>query len=464
MKRGLKNLFSVTLGELIGPFLGFFIIAYLARILGVKYFGMINFAQAIFSYGLILNYLGLPTLGTREVARNKQVESTVSSILGLRLFLSFIGFILILIITLFLPKDSEAKTLIILYGFTLFAIGLVLEWFYQGKEAMEYLAYSKIINSGVYFLLIIIFVRGKQDIYFVPIAFFLSNLSNTFFLLFIYTKRFGKLRLGFNWKQWKGLLRFALPLGVASIFIQFGQYFTPSLLGFIKGNVAVGYFSAAYKLVSLIAMVDRVFTIIALPMITRYYSSNDSERLKVLLSHLQKLLITVILPIIAGGIILAKEVVAFVYGINYYASASIFQILIFFFGITIFVSLFGVSLIASGKESAYARSIGAGTLTNVVLNPFLTFFFGAIGSAISVVMAEGVTLTFASSNYRKFNKIKILQHIPKPLLATCLMVVFLLLCSNVNLFLKIIGGVLIYVGFLFLIKGISIRDLELRAQ
>ena len=466
MRRGIKNLFSVTLGELVSPILGFFIIAYLARILGVRNFGMINFAQAIFSYGLLLNYLGLPTLGTREIARNLDPEKIVSSIISLRFFLSLIGFILISIITLILPKDNQTKSMIIIYGLSLFAIGLFLDWFYQGKEAMEYLAYSKILNYSLYFIFIIGFVKNQQDVYFVPIGFLLSNFTSTLFLLLVYRKRFGKLRFEFKIKEWKKLLRIALPLGVASLFIQFGHYFTPSLLGFIKGNIAVGYFSAAFKLVTMIALVDRVFTIIALPMITRYHSLNNPDILKLLLNRLQKLLITVVLPIVVGGIILAKEIVVLVFGSNYSASVPVFRILIFFFGITIFISLYGVSLIAAGKESRYARCIGFGTLTNVILNPFLVIFLGAIGSAIAVVLAEGVTLIFTASNYRKLSGAgrRLLQAVPKPLFVTCIMVFFLLLLPDINIFLKIFGSIIIYGGFIFLIKGLSIKDLELRNE
>ncbi len=271
MKRPIKNLLFVTLGELLGPLLGFFVLAYLARILGVANFGMINFAQAIFSYGLLLNYLGLPTLGTREIAGNKAPEKIVGSILSLRLMLSLLGFGLILIISLALPRNNATKNLIILYGFSLFAIGLFLDWFYQGKEAMEYLTLSRIINYLVYFLFVLILIRRQDNFYFVPISFFFGNLSIVLFQLSVYQRRFGKIRLVFNWNEGKQLLKMALPLGLVSIFIQFGQYLTPTLLGFIKGDVAVGYFSAAAKLVAMIAIVDRVFTIIALPMITRFF-------------------------------------------------------------------------------------------------------------------------------------------------------------------------------------------------
>jgi O-antigen/teichoic acid export membrane protein len=284
------------------------------------------------------------------------------------------------------------------------------------------------------------------------------------FQLIVYRKRFGKIRFGFNWNDWKGLLKLALPLGAVSLLIQFGQYFTPSLLGFIKGNIAVGYFSAAAKLVLTIAIIDRVFSIIALPMITRYHSANNPDLLNQLLNRLQKLLLAIVLPIVNGGIILAKEIIVLVFGRNYLPAVPVFQILIFFFGITIFVSLYGTSLIAAGKESRYARSVGTGTLTNVILNPFLVTFFGAIGSALTVVLAEAVTLTFAVSNYLRLNRIKFLPYLFKPILATCLMATFLLLLPNINIFLKILGSIIIYGGFIFLIKGLSISDLEIKRQ
>jgi len=474
MRRTFKNLLFVALGEFLGQLLGFFILAYLARTLGVANFGMINFAQALFSYGLLLNYLGLPTLGTREVARcqpwgQRRTGSIVSSILSLRLFLSLLGFILISIISLTIPKSYETKTLVILYGFSLFTTGLFLDWFYQGMERMEYLTISRIINYSAYFLFVVIMIHRPNDFYFVPIGFFLGNFFVVLFQLLVYQSTYGKLRFVFNWPSGKELLKMALPLGIVSILIQFGQYFTPSLLGFIKGNAAVGYFSAAAKLVTMITIIDRVFTIVALPMITRYYAGNNPMLLQLLLSHLQKLLIALVLPIIVGSVILAQDIVVLIYGENYLPASSVFRILIFFFGITIFTSLYGVSLIAGQKEKRYAQAIGLGTLTNVILNPALVILFGPIGSAITVVGSEAVTLIIAHHYYQKFiNSIGLTKgwgfqsgYALKPLFATCLMALFPLLFPNINIWLKIFGCIILYFGILILIKGITKSDLRL---
>ncbi len=465
MKRNLKNLLLVALGEFLGPLLGFFVIAYLARVLGVANFGRINFAQAVFSYGLLLNYLGLPTLGTREIARQQNPEKIVPVILSLRLILSLFGFVLISLISLALPKGIETKTLIVLYGFSLFTTGLFLDWFFQGKEAMEYLAISRILNYTVYLLFVLLTIHNQNDFYFVPIGFFLGNLTIALFQFLVYEKRFGKIRLTLNWQDSRRLLKMALPLGIASLFIQFGQYFTPTLLGLIKGNQAVGYFAAAYKLVMMIAIFDRVFTIVALPMITRFYTLNNPNLLQQLHNRLQKFLIFGVLPILIGGVILAKDIILLVYGTNYWQTVILFQILIFFFGITIFVSLYGVSLIAAQKEFQYAKAIGFGTLTNILFNPFLTFYLGALGASITVVLAEAVTLTFALINYHRIGGIigfgRLKQILPKSLFATCLMAFFLLLFSNSNLFLRMVGAFIIYGGLLFLVRGITQDDFRL---
>lgn len=461
MKKVSQNLIFVTGAEILNPLIGFLIFAYLARILEVNLFGKINFAQAVFSYGLLLTNLGLPTLGTREIARvgslSQNPSPILSSILGLRLSLSVVAFILLSIVTLLLPKENDTKLLIILYGLSLFAGVLIIEWFYQGIEKMEYLTLSRLVTSLVYLLFIFTFVKTKESFYLVPVGFLASNIINMLFLLGIYRKKFGKLQLKFDIKKYQDLLKLALPIGLASIFIQFSQYLTPILLSFLKGDSAVGYFSVAYKLVFFIGIIDRVFSINALPIISRYYAQESPRQLQTLFNRLQRLILIIILPVIFGGIVLSKEIVNLVYGTNYSLSIPVFRVLMLYFGFTMLVSLYSISLISQGKEPSYAWAIGLGTLTNIIINPLLILIFGTNGSAIAIVTAEFVTLY--SLIKRQGSRFSLTTFI-KPLIASCLMSVFLLLFSNITIILKLLGGIAIYFLSLRLMQGISIKDLR----
>ena len=81
-RRILKNFVSLSFSQIVTKALGLVSVAYLARVLGAEGFGKIGFAQAILAYFMLLVNLGLSTLGTREVARNREeISRYVNNIL-----------------------------------------------------------------------------------------------------------------------------------------------------------------------------------------------------------------------------------------------------------------------------------------------------------------------------------------------------------------------------------------------
>ena len=461
MTRPAKNFLSLFIGSIGSRLLGFLVTVYLARILDVSGFGKISFALAIFSYGVILTNPGLLLLGTREVAKKKEkIGEYLPTIVVLRLLLALFAFLLILSLLIFLPKSQDTKVLIFFYSLSLLAQVFLLEWLYQGIEEMEYIGISRLSVFFFYLPLVFLFVKDSQKILWVPLFWLIGNIVASLFLMFIFWKRFGTIRLRFNPSLLLPLLRKSLPLGLAAIMIQIYLYFDTLLLGFFKGDESVGWYNSAYKLVFFVLLLDRVFTETIFPLIARYYIESI-EKLKRLLVRYVKLIIALVLPIGVGGTLLASPIMNLVYGPRYEDGVFVFQILIWAVSLSSVNSVYGYGLIGCNREKSYTFAVTIGTIANILLNLLLIPRFGLVGAAWVKLFSEGIIFTLMVIQFEKIVQIQFWKYIPKPFLAAISMGVLIHLLRYLHPLLLIFVGCITYLILLFMIRGFAIEEIPI---
>ncbi len=455
-----KNILSISIGDLLSLTIGFIVTAYLARILGSSGFGQISFALAIFSYSLIIINLGLLTIGIREVAKKRELAfELLNNILGLRLFLALTIFGLVILLTFIVYKFQTIKSLIIIYHLSLFPFAFYLDWFFQGLESMEYIGFAKVINPLIYLILVMFLVRTPDHINLIPIFWFSGVATSTLFLLLVYMTRFGKLKISFRLDLWQGLLRLALPVGLGTICAEIARNFPIVTIGFIKDDISVGNYSAAQKLVYLALIIDRIFFVVLLPAATRYFNENI-EKLKDLLKRSARVITMLIIPIAFGCTVLAPRLITLVYGRGYEKSTTVFQILIWFFVLTIFNTIYCCGLIVTNQEKRYGINILLGTILHIVANPIMTLLWGINGTASSVIISEIFTLGLMYWRFRATIHLKIWFYIPKPLLASLAMAFLIIKLTPNSLPLGFLTGLIFYTVVLYVIKGITNKDIK----
>lgn len=474
--RAVKNFITLFTGDALNYLFNFIATIYLARNLEVSNFGKISFAFAFFGFSSFLTNLGLVSIGTREIAQrlkthNTEHESTfISNVINLRQVLAIITFILVLVVTLLLHKPMPVKLLIIFYGLSLFPFALLMEWVFLGWEKMEFVTIERVLIASSYLVLILIFVRHSSNLLIIPIVFLISNILGAIFLFFIYRYNHKinnintthKYKLAINFKDWLHILRTALPFGIGAILIQFSVNFNTIFLGMIKPDIQVGLYSAAFKFLVFILIFDRVMNNTTFPIISRYYVQGQ-EKLSEVLGRLAKLVFIVSIPICVGGFLLARSITNLIYGSVYEQGFPIFQILVWFFFVTMLNSLYTSTLIAGHKNREYIKAIGFGVLANVILNIILVPIISAYGTAIALVTGEAVTLILLTQLVKPIVRVKLsIINIIKPIFATAVMALCIwLLQTKVSIIPLIIISAIVYSVMILLIKGVSKSDLAL---
>lgn len=167
------------------------------------------------------------------------------------------------------------------------------------------------------------------------------------------------------------------------------------------------------------------------------------------------------IPISFGLFFLSKEIINFFYGKQYLDSVIALQIISWFIFLKFLNFLNGITLFAIDKQKKRLLSVGITALFNIILNLILIPPLGFIGAAIATLITEIFLFilyySFVSKSLYTLNFMPILI---KPLIASIVMSVFLLF-TNINIFISVILGALIYFTVLILIKTFEKDDLKI---
>ena len=212
------------------------------------------------------------------------------------------------------------RYVVILYSASLLPFAFQIEWFYQGKQRVAALGASRAAGLLSFVALLFFIVKSESDVLLVPVAYFVGAALNAAMLYFIYRR--GK-RETSNVNdippanlRWKSLLRQSLPVGAAVIIGQAVLNLPVILLGIFATAFDIGNFSAASKLIFFLLSIDRAVYILFYPLVARTIAASPAEVGKQVSRILNYMLIA-ILPMCAGGLVLARPVIMLVFGSQY---------------------------------------------------------------------------------------------------------------------------------------------------
>ena len=440
-----KNFLVLICGNIIAQIFAIFSTVYLARVLGINGFGKIGFAQGIISYFSLLADFGLRTVGIREIAKNKaEIKKYVSHLLTIRLFLAVVSFILLSVLILFLPKPVDYKILIALFGLNIFPLVFLIDWVFQALEKMEFQAIGDGIRALFYLIFVFLFVKGEKNLMLVPIFFAVSYFMAALFLIYIFVRKFGWIKFSFERKIWKHLILSAAPIGVSGFLLLLGNNINIVLLGFLKGDMAVGSYNAANKLITLPIGLGGFFWTAVFPVMVRYYRESK-EKLRNFMNQFSKMIIFLTTPMVVGGIILAPEIINLVYGKNYSLSILPFQVLMFYLFFTFISAPFYHLLLAVDKQKYFFYGMAIGATVNFVLNLILIPFYNSVGAALAASISYFIMfIVFYIISCKKIIRVPMIKDFLLSFLISLTMG-FLIIRTNFNFIVEFLIGFLFYI-------------------
>ncbi|MBS4029777.1 MAG: flippase [Ignavibacteriales bacterium] len=462
-----KNFSFLTTADIASRLLGFFATAYLARTLGVEKFGIINIGFAILSYGILITNPGIQLFGTRELTKEKNnISEFVGEIVSLRLFLACCACLLLFLFSNVVFASQEIFLVTIVFLLSLIPSAFLLEWVFHAEEKMAIISVSRISAQVTYLAFVLLFVASPKETPFVAIAWLLSIVVSALLLFFLFQKKYS-LRLQWNISslfqqngRWKTILQSSFPIGLGAWLGQIVVNFPPLALAFFLSEKEVGFFSAAFKVVFFLLIIDRIFFFLFYPIIIKTFNLSV-EKLQQTLSLSLKIIITLALPLCVGGTFLAEKIITFIYGNGFEQSAGILQLIVWFVLFTAMHSIFVVGLIGINQEKVFSKTMVVGTIIHILCIAIGAFFFHSIGVSVGFVLGEIITMIMMFKQFSGFVPLNIFQSLPRPLVASFVMATVLSLTISFPLFIQILFGIFAYSFPLFLLGGWTKHDTEL---
>ena len=450
-----RSFLALGSGDALARLIAFGAFVYVGRTLGPAYYGILTFATGVLLYFKNLAECGIDLLGIRHIAEDRsRIASTAPALMGTRLVAGSFLCLSIVLLSRFVLPQPDANVFAI-YSVTLIVIGLDTKWVHLGIHSSRAVAIARTSGELLLVVLVLLTVHSEEHLTRVPIAQVIGDILTAAILWFAMRARGFHLRPRLDWKTSRPVLQRSWPL-VANVLIGLTIYNSDLL--FLRGfydTETVGWYSAAYQLVSFLINLASAYSLSLLPALTRLASDRVQRDLMHQTSTAQTF--AVALPIAVGGCILGPAIIATVFGAEFGPSGAALAILILSIPFTMSKEIDLISLLVLGREKTILRMTAAAVAVNLTLNLLLIPRFGIPGAAVATVSTEAARAGFARwCAWRGGYPMTGWDRRWKVLVA-CAAMAAALLALDYSVFLELPIGALVCLGTLALVGGIRFQ-------
>jgi O-antigen/teichoic acid export membrane protein len=382
---------SLTISNILFPIITF---SYVARVFGPEILGKINFIASLAGFFSLIASFGLSIYGTSVIAKERDDQSSLNNLfsefLSITFLSSMVSTVFYLSLFLFLPKLKNDLGLFLIYGSNVLFTFMSIDWLYQGFEKYQYITIRNIVSKIAFLGSIVLIIRNKGDFLLfggiVFLSFFIPNLHG------LYRARtlvnFRPDFLAFK-KHVRVLLINSSSLITVSIYVVLDN----AILGFLAGDIYVGYYSTAMKITRIITAVSTSVATVLLPRLSYYIENNQIDEFNSLAKKSLHFIYLIALPSFFGVIILAPAIIACLAGKQFSQAVSALRIAAVIIPVVGLTNLIGLQvLIPLGKlkEQFFATFIAA--IASVGLYLLLIPIFKHNGAALATAIAEAIVL------------------------------------------------------------------------
>lgn len=468
-----KNAILNSIRQLLNVVFPLITIPYTSRVLSVNSMGIYNFSSNYASYFLLLASLGIQTYAVREGAKYRDNSSRISDfssqIFTINIISTIISYI-VLIISLQFPFFKKYVLTIIVFSLQIIFTTIGTEWIYTIYEDFTYITVRSILFKVLSIVLLFVFVREPNDfLTYASVTVFASVGSNV--LNYVHAKSIVKIRLITDFAQLKPHIKPIFTIFFSTLAVNIYVASDTTLLGFIKGNHAVGIYGVASKIYGTIAPFLASILIVTVPRLAMLFGKRDLKEYESVLRSVIKVMITILIPSSIGIIMLAPEIITIISGKKYLTSVTPLR----FLAIALIFSLLNTIvsecvMIPAHEEKKLLKVNLIAASVNLVLNLALMPFFSFNAAAVTTVVSEATSMAINTFEMKKvmYGVIKS-KHILKgliqsiigciPIIIICLFVKEIIYSIWLRGLVTIVLSIVVYVCALLFMKNDAVIDL-----
>ena len=441
-------------------------VPYVTRIFTSEDLGNYGFYNSIVSYFSLFAMLGIGVYGTKQIAAASDVSSTFWNIYVIQLIASILAMAVYIIAIFSIPQMGGIIPLIV--GITLFAKMIDISWLFSGKEDFKKITIRNIVVRLIGVISIFTFVKSSDDLYlyvFLIVIFdFLGQL-----VMWVPARKFIK-RPSFNTNTIKKNLHPIVLLFLPQVAISLYAILDRTLLGLLGSYSDVGVYEQGQKLTSILLTVVSSLGAVMLPRVANLLSERRDQEAQNMVKFSFILYNLIIFPMMFGLVAINEVFVKLFLGQNFQDVKYVLYVLVFNIMFVGWTNILGFQvLVVRNKNKEFMLSTTIPAFVSVAVNIAVIPFFGYIGASITSVVVE--ILVFAIQWYYSRNiinkKLLFNKDLAKIICSSLVMFGAVMLCKMtlgldgiIGLIIYLAVGCISYLGMIFLLKTVNIREMK----
>ena len=441
-------------------------IPYVTRIFTSEDLGNYGFYNSIVSYFALFSMLGIGIYGTKQIAAANDVSSTFWNIYAIQLISSVLAISVYLIAIFSIPQMGGVIPLMV--GVVLFERMFDISWLFSGKEDFKKITLRNTVVRLVGVISIFTFIESSDDLYLYIFLIVTINFLGQL-VMWVPAKKFIK-RPSFNTKIMKKNLHPIVLLFLPQVAISLYVVLDRTLLGLLGSYSDVGIYEQGQKLTSILITVVTSLGVVMLPRVANLLSERREEEAQNMVKFSFILYNLIIFPMIFGLIAVNEVFVKLFLGQNFQDVKYVLYIIVFNLMFIGWTNILGYQvLVVRNKNKEFMLSTTIPAFVSVAINIAVIPFFGYIGASITSVVVE--ILVFAIQWYYSRNIINknllFNKDLVKIICSSLVMFGAVMLCKMtlgldgiIGLVIYLSVGGISYLGMIFLLKTINIREMK----
>ncbi|OXC49000.1 sugar transporter [Lactobacillus crispatus] len=461
-----KNIIISTLYQILSVITPLITAPYISRVIGPNGIGAYSYTSSIQLYFSLFAALGTAEYGMREIARarsNPQKRSELFFEIELVSILTSVGMLILWFV--FIGFQTKYHVMYLILTLNLINTMLDISWFYDGLEQFQYTVTKNALVkiSGV--ILILLFVKNPEDTDLYVFIMTASTLLGTM-SMWLSLRRFlvkAKIVPSNLIKHFHETLIYFIPTIATSIYTSMDK----TLIGLIThSNDENAYYEQATKIINLIKAVTftAVNSVLGARISFLFFQKKYAEikqRIRVSLDYIM----FIGAGVCFGLIEISNTFVPVFFGNGWEKVVLILQLFspqVIIIGISNCLGSQYYTPAGLRKQSAIYIIVGAAV--NLVLNLCLIPYFASAGATIASIIAElTISILYLKNSNGYLTTRYIFKILWKKVIAggvMCLVMFDLSMISHIgilSLLIQFIGGSIIYIFILWLLKDSSLN-------
>lgn len=441
-------------------------VPYVTRIFTSEDLGNYGFYNSIVSYFSLFAMLGIGIYGTKQIAAARNVSSTFWNIYAIQLTAGILALFVYVITLVSIPKMSGMVPIIL--GIVLLTKMIDISWLFTGKEDFKKITLRNTMVKVAGVISIFTFIKSSEDLYLYIFLIVIFDFLGQF-VMWIPAKKFIK-RPSFDTKIIKKNLHPIVLLFLPQVAISLYVVLDRTLLGLLGSYSDVGIYEQGQKLTSILLTVVSSLGAVMLPRVANLLSERKEKEAQNMVRFSFILYNLIIFPMIFGLIAINEIFIKLFLGQNFQDVKYVLYIIVFNIMFIGWTNILGYQvLVVRNKNKEFMLSTTIPAIVSVAVNIAVIPFFGYIGASITSVVVE--FLVFAIQWYYSRNIINknllFNKDLAKIICSSLVMFGVVMTCKMIlgldgiiGLIIYLAVGGISYLGMLFLLKTVNIREMK----